>query len=204
MAKINDIREVKKELRAKYRGIRENMHPIEKHGYDLEIKNRLLSSSLYKDAKVLLCFVSTNLEIDTIAIIEQGFKDSKTVAVPKCTDEKGNMDFFIIESFDDLEKSTFSLLEPDIKKCKRLINYSDSIAILPGFAFDKDGYRIGFGKGYYDRFLNKYTGKKVAICYNKCIVSKLPRGKYDVAADYIITQKYILTTRKLNKRELTT
>lgn len=196
MAKISDIRIVKSELRKKFRLIRKSFDITTKKQYDENIKTRLLNSSMYKQAKTILCFVSTNLEIDTYDIINQAFNDNKVVAVPKCINKKGKMNFYIINSFDDLEKSTFDLLEPNIDKCKELKQYSDSICILPGFAFDMEGYRIGFGKGYYDRFLNKYDGIKVAICYNECMTSNLPRGKFDVPADYIVTQKYILTTKK--------
>lgn len=196
MGKITDIRIVKKELRAKFRKIRESFDPAFKKEYDSAIQRKFLSSNIYQEAKTILCFISTNLEVETRGIIKQAFLDKKTVAVPKCLNKNGKMKFFIITSFDDLEESTFSLLEPNIKKCKEIKDFSYSICILPGFAFDREGYRIGFGKGYYDRFLNKYDGIKVAICYNECIVSSLPRGRYDIAADYIVTQKYILTTQK--------
>lgn len=190
-----DIRIVKKELRAKYRKLREDLSVEQKQRYDEQIYQRFISTDFYKNAKTILCFVSTNLEVDTIQLINRAIADQKTVAVPKCLNLLGNMEFYMIHSLDDLEKSTFSLLEPNIKKSKKLDNFSDSICVLPGFAFDREGYRIGFGKGYYDRFLNKYNGKKVAICYNNCIANQLPRGRYDVAADYIVTPKYIITTK---------
>jgi 5-formyltetrahydrofolate cyclo-ligase len=190
-----DIRIVKRELRAKYRKIREDLPLAEKQRYDKQIFERFIACDFYKNAKTILCFVSTPLEVDTIRLINRALADKKTVAVPKCLNLEGKMDFYIIHSLNDLEKSTFSLLEPDIKKSKKLKNFKNSICVLPGFAFDKDGYRIGFGKGYYDRFLNKYDGKKIAVCYNNCITNQLPRGRYDVAADYIVTPKYILTTK---------
>ncbi|WMJ23435.1 5-formyltetrahydrofolate cyclo-ligase [Paludicola sp. MB14-C6] len=190
-----DIRLIKNELRSKYRKLREDMSAEQKQCYDQQIFNRLINTDHYKDAKTIITFVSTNLEVDTIQLINKAIEDHKRVAVPKCTNLIGNMEFYIINSLDDLEKSTFSLMEPNIKKSEKLMDYKDSICILPGFAFDREGYRIGFGKGYYDRFLNNYDGKKIAVCYNNCIANKLPRGRFDVAANFIVTPKYILTTK---------
>lgn len=191
-----DIRQVKRELRAKYRGIRENLDPEEKRRWDEAIFCRLVNSPFYRSAKTLLCFVSTGIEVDTHALLRRAFADGKRVAVPKCLDRSGNMDFFVIRSMEDLKPALFGLLEPDEHTAPRLGDYRDSVCILPAFAFDADGYRIGFGKGYYDRFLQKYPGVKVGVCYNACIAPALPRGRFDVAADYVVTQKYTMTIKK--------
>lgn len=196
MGRINDIREFKKELRQKYRKIRQDMSKSEKSYYDSQILERILSSPIYKNAKTLLCFVSSDIEVDTKRLIERALCDGKTVAVPYCLDFFGSMDFYVIKSLLDLKAQSYGILEPDIEKAPKLTDYKDSICILPGFAFDREGFRIGFGKGYYDRFLKRYTGIKVGVCYNSCIANNLPHGKYDLPADYIITQKYTITTKK--------
>lgn len=192
----NDIRPVKQELRRKYRAIRETMDPSEKDRQDAEIFERLSDLAAYRQAKTLLCFVSTPIEVDTTRILCRAFAEKKTVAVPKCLDRRGNMDFFIIHSLSELSAGVFSLLEPDVRKAKRLESYTDSICILPAFAFDPMGYRLGFGMGYYDRFLRRYTGVKVGVCYNSCIAPSLPRGRFDEAADFIVTSRYVLTVQK--------
>ncbi|MEG0691953.1 MAG: 5-formyltetrahydrofolate cyclo-ligase [Oscillospiraceae bacterium] len=195
MGRVEDIRLVKKALRLKYRTIREVMPLPEKQQFDLQIFDRLTNFCEYQKAKIILIFVSTQIEVDTIKIIEQAFKDGKKVAVPKCLDKNGRMAFFVIRSFDDLKRGHFDLLEPDEKTAPMLVDFSLSICILPGFAFDASGYRIGFGKGYYDRFLQKYSGIKIGICYNSCIADSLPHGRYDVSANFIVTPKYILTIK---------
>ena len=191
-----DIRPVKRELRQKYRALREAMDPVEKERYDQAIFERLVQLPSYQKARAILCFVSTAIEVDTLRILQRAFQDGKTVAVPKCLDRKGTMDFFVIRSLDDLTPGEFSLLEPDPDRVPALTQYQDSICILPAFAFDADGYRLGFGKGYYDRFLRRYTGEKIGICYNSCIAPYLPRGRYDETADYIVTPKYVLTVKR--------
>jgi len=200
MGKIVDIRKIKRDLRQKYRGLREEMDPVEKEAMDQAIYERLTASRLYQSAETLLCFVSTGIEVDTRRLLQRAFQDGKTVAVPCCLNEKGAMDFFVIHGMDDLRPSTFGLLEPDPAVSRPLRNYRDSVCIVPGFAFDAEGYRIGFGKGFYDRFLQRYPGKKIGICYNSCMAAELPRGRYDVAADYIVTPKYIKTIQADSKK----
>ena len=185
MDRINDIRKYKRELRQKYRAIRENMDPLKKQADDRKILENLIRLPEYQSASTLLCFVSTPIEVETREIIKHAFFDKKTVAVPKCLDRRGNMDFFIINSLDELIPGEFALMEPDPEKAARVKRFDGSICVLPAFAFDPEGYRLGFGKGYYDRFLQRYSGVKAGVCYNSCMASYLPRGRYDQAADYI-------------------
>ncbi|MEG2814132.1 MAG: 5-formyltetrahydrofolate cyclo-ligase [Oscillospiraceae bacterium] len=201
MEKIVDIRVVKKNLRDKYRKIRENMDKQQKKLYDQMIFEKIILLDVFKNAKIVFCFVSTDIEVETITLIKYAMLKGKKVAVPKCEDKNGNMNFYLINSFDDLEKSTFALLEPDTKICQRAsaedVNNKNSICVTPGFAYDRYGFRIGFGKGYYDRFLSHFAGKKIAVCYNECISTRLPHGKFDVASDLIVTPKYVITSKKI-------
>lgn len=191
-----DIRTEKNDLRIKYKTIKENISPEDKRKRDEYIFNRLTECQHYKEAGTVLCFVSTDVEINTHRIISHSLKLGKKVAVPRCTDKLGNMKFYLISSFSDLEKGLYGLLEPNTKKCRVFTDDANSICIIPGFAFDAKGYRVGFGKGFYDRFLKNYSGIKLGICYNECIVNKIPSGRYDIASDYIITEKYIITCKK--------
>ena len=148
MRKIVDIRPIKRELRAKYRRIRERMNAAQKKEWDHMIFCRLVEAPFYKRAKTLFCFVSTAIEVDTIAILKQAFADNKTVAVPKCMDRNGHMEFFIIHSLDELKEDMFGLLEPDPAQWEKETDVTDALCILPAMAFDREGGRIGFGKGY--------------------------------------------------------
>jgi len=187
-----DIKTEKQRLRRKYKEIRRNISLEEKKLFDEAIFQSIISSQLYKSAKQILCFVSMDIEVDTRNLINQAFVDKKAVAVPKCIDKNGTMEFYYISSFIDLEESNFSLLEPNIYKANKVENFDNSICIVPGLCFDNVGYRIGFGKGFYDRFLSKYSEKKVGLCYNNCITKKLPHDCYDISVDYVVTQTGIL------------
>ena len=67
--------------------------------------------------------------------------------------------------------------------------YSKSICIIPGIVFDKEGFRVGYGKGYYDRFLAEYDGTKFGLAYNECILDTVPRGRFDRHVDILISEK---------------
>lgn len=196
---IIDIRQLKKDLREKYRKIRTQMSFEQKREKDNAIYNKIINSKFYIKADIIYCFVSTSIEIDTHRLIYKSLKDGKKVAVPKCLDDDGRMKFYYIKSMKDLKKGKFSLLEPQINKCKVANEYKNSICIVPGFSFDPYGYRLGYGKGYYDRFLSKYSATKIGICYNSCVCNKLPHGKYDVAVNYLFTEKYVKTIKSDNK-----
>ena len=193
---ITDIRPIKRQLRAKYRKIREGLDPAQKQAWDEAILKKITSTHFYKEANTLLCFVSTAIEVDTYGLLQHALDANKTVAVPKCLDKEGHMAFYIIKSFADLKQDTFGLMEPDTEKCAPVSDFDNAVCILPGFAFDTEGFRIGFGKGYYDRFLQRFEGMKVGICYPPCMTNDLPHGRFDVPADYIVTPKYILTIKK--------
>lgn len=189
-----DIRDYKNKLRNKYKSIRKSMSAEYKRKLDTAIFNRLISLKAYKQSDTVLTFVSTDIEVNTHNIINYSLEQGKKVAVPKCINGTRNMVFYLIESFDDLEVATFSVLEPKTDKCKVLDNFDNSICIVPGLAFDLNGYRLGYGKGYYDRFLGKYNGINIGICYCSCTLNKLIRGKFDRNVDILITDKYIHRT----------
>ena len=104
------------------------------------------------------------------------------------------MDFFFIKSYDDLSPGKYDIPEPVPEKCEQVRDFSSGLCLVPGLSFDYQGYRLGFGKGYYDRFLSRFGGITAGICYAKCTVSELPRGVYDRAVDILITERFINRT----------
>lgn len=195
MARV-DIREVKKKLRTEFKDRRRSMPFEEKNKKDMAILSRVLKLPEYGESETILTYVSTDIEVDTKALIEQALLDGKTVAVPRCTPGKIDMKFYVIRSLDDLAPGAFGVLEPILKRCRELKKLEGSICILPGLGFDIQGYRLGYGKGYYDRFLSKYEGKNIGVCYNVCLKSLLPHGRYDKMVDVLVTDKFVKRFRK--------
>ena len=187
-----DIREYKKSLRKKYKAIRGEMPENVKKSKDKAILERILSLPAYQSCKLLLTYVSTGIEVDTIGLIRRALADGKTVAVPKCDDDKGKMTFYEIRSFDDLEAGYFSVLEPVPEKCRKVKDFDGAFCVVPALAYDRDGYRLGYGKGYYDRFLSAYPEiYKVGIEYCCCMETCLIHGKFDIPSDIVVTEKFI-------------
>ena len=114
-------------------------------------------------------------------------EDNKKIALPYCTDKDGNMSFYYINSFDDLITGSFGIREPDITKCKIAVPDDNTLIIVPGLSFDRFGYRLGYGKGYYDKFLSKHKIKTIGLCYKECLVEKIDTDKFDYKIDEVIT-----------------
>lgn len=184
------VKEQKKLLRTEFKQIRDNIPLKEKTAADKKITATLLDSDEYKGCSTILSYVSMGSEADTYTLIVQALKDGKQVAAPRCDDNNGKMTFYVINSLEQLKTGSFSVMEPIPEKCSILANFDNSICIVPGLAFDEYGYRLGYGKGYYDRFLSEHNKIfKIGIGYSCCIVSELVSDAYDVPADLVITEK---------------
>ncbi len=188
---VRDIRSYKMEQRARLRAFRQTMLPETKETLDREILRRVLTLSQYRHCKILLTYVSTAIEVDTRRLIERALKDGKQVAVPRCVPGTREMEFFFIHGMSDLEPGTFGVLEPIVGRCEKMTDFSEGLCIVPGLGFDCHGYRLGYGKGYYDRFLSRFGGVTAGICYSGCVRFKLLHGRFDRAVDVLVTEKYI-------------
>lgn len=190
MYKVKDIRPYKNNLREKYKSIRSRMKPEKKAGLDAEITKRLIETWQYKQVDTILTYVSTPIEVDTLGLIRAALDAGKRVAVPACVKGTRKMDFYYITSVEtDLSPGTFGVLEPDTQRCEKLTNLEEGLCVVPGLSFDYKGFRLGYGKGYYDRFLTGFSGITVGICYACCMRPILPHGRYDRAVDLLISEK---------------
>ncbi len=172
----------KEVLREKYLNIRKNINEENKQKYDNYIFNRVINLEEYKESKLVLIYVSLKYEVDTFNLINYSLNKNKKVAVPKC--EENDIIFYEIKSLKDLEEGNFGILEPKVNK--PITDFNNSICIVPGVAFDKQNNRIGYGKGFYDRFLKNYEGTKIGLTYKECICDKIDSDINDIKMDKII------------------
>ncbi len=144
----------------------------------------------------VFCYVGSGWEVPTRDIITALFSKGVRLCVPKCSD-KGVMDAVEIKSLDDLKKGKFGLLEPSDDA--PVISPDDiDLCVVPATAFDRYGYRIGRGGGYYDRFLSALpeTSVTAGLIYEKFLVSLVPTDEYDRRVEYIITERGIFSSEK--------
>jgi 5-formyltetrahydrofolate cyclo-ligase len=196
MEKVIDIRPIKRKLRAQAREMRRSLSPEYKNSLDRKIKNKLLNLFAVREVQTVLCYVSTDIEVDTREFINSLLQMGKRVAVPRCEGEKGEMNFYYIESLDELSPGSFGVDEPDPMKSLMFADAVKSVCIVPAFMFDKNGYRLGYGKGYYDRYLSKYKGSTIGVCYSENMQDELFHGKYDRSVDLVVTDKEIITVKE--------
>jgi 5-formyltetrahydrofolate cyclo-ligase len=184
-----DLRGYKTALRIRYRNIRKAMEPAVKREKDSQILARLLAMPIYQECRLLLTYVSTPEEVDTHVLITKAIAAGKTVAVPYCIAGTRQMAFYTIRSLEELVPRSYGVLEPVAKEENKITNFARSLCVLPGVVFDRFGYRLGYGGGYYDRFLAEaYPGKTVGLCYQDCTVPSLRRGRFDVACEWVVTE----------------
>ncbi len=192
---MRDIRQFKKERRALVKEYRRSLAPEQKAGMDGQIRKTLCRLYQFQRAKTVLIYMSTPIEVDTVGIIEYCWQHHKRVALPRCVDGTRLMDFYYVSSFDQLEKGTFGVLEPKTS-CEKLGDYKDGICVVPALAYDRQGYRLGYGGGYYDRFLGKYPGATVGIIYRQNLYRFLPHGRYDASVSVVVSEKGFFYPRK--------
>lgn len=189
---MKNIREVKKNLRAQYKQYRERMNPTKKAQHDAAILSRFLSLREYENMRTVFTYVSKPIEVDTTALIRSVLSSGRKVAVPLCLPETCGMRFYEIHSLEELVNGAYGVLEPEPAESMPAAEVPEnSVCIVPGFSFDSQGYRLGYGKGYYDRFLSEFKGLTVGLCYAGCVKLDLPHGYYDRPVDILITEKYI-------------
>lgn len=190
-----DKGDLRKEIKAKRGGMDKDTKLV----YDEKIKKALLESDVYKNSKAIFIYVSMDSEINTLEIIKEVLSSGKRVAVPKVIPvslKKRYMKALKIDSMLELNESgAFGILEPSYE-CEDISGEVD-LVIVPGLAFDLEGNRLGYGGGYYDRFLSKYpNSKKIALCYDFQILKEIPHEFFDEKVDLIISEKRTINFRK--------
>lgn len=175
----------KKEIRNSIREFRNNLDADEFNRKSSVIFNRIIQESWFEEVETLLVYVSVRNEVDTYRLMDYAFSHGKKVAVPKITDNQ--MYFYYINSPDQLSGGFFGIPEP-VDLSFPLTDFTEKCTIIvPGLAFTVEGHRIGYGGGFYDRFLSENNLYKVGICFKEQIYDRLSTEQHDVLMNQIIT-----------------
>lgn len=180
-------------LRVKYREIR-NDTPDRK-ALETSIAGSFLNSELYENCSSLFLYSATGSEVGLGGIFRKALSDGKKVAFPVCTDRDGNMEFYFVSDEAQLKSGMYGIKEPVKEACTPAESDGNSVCLVPGLSFDLNGGRLGYGKGYYDRYLEKFQGVSVGVCFESCISENLILDEHDKKVNYLITDKKIYNFR---------
>lgn len=173
------------DLRKQMKILLKGMEPSKKQRLDHEVFVQALKNPEIMQAKSVYAYMALSWETGTEELLEHFWKQGVQVAFPRVMGDE--MEFFKVNSMDDLETGTFRIMEPKAY-CKQ-VDWQEAVIMVPGIAFTRDGKRLGKGGGYYDKYLEHYPGHKtVAFAYEFQIVSELPAELHDQPVDHLITE----------------
>ncbi|MBO1579134.1 5-formyltetrahydrofolate cyclo-ligase [Bacillus sp. XF8] len=183
------MKEEKVRLRKK---IVEQMNSLSKEQHKTlseQIVFSLYEQKEWRESETIGITLSMEHEVNTYVIIEQAWREGKKVVVPKCNRETRTMTFRQITNFDQLETVYMSLREPIPALTVEAEANEIDLLFVPGVAYTRRGERIGYGGGYYDRYLVQYEGKTLSLAFGFQIVSYIPTESFDQNVQKIITEK---------------
>jgi len=182
-----DKKRIRKEMTAK----RNNLNPAVRAEKSRLIHQHLLTLEPFQKAQVIFTFIPFGSEVDLSPIFQEV---SKKWLVPKTIVEKRRMDTYLFPGWDELSVGTYGIREPDPVTAIPVHPKEIEFVLVPGLAFDQKGGRLGYGGGYYDRFLAQFSKRPplAGICFSEQIVPNLPVEEHDIRMDYLISDKGIV------------
>lgn len=187
----------KKELRKRLLQQRKELSREDCRKASKSICKRLTALDLYKEADMIFAYSSIKNEISCDYLIEKAIADGKKVALPRVINSEDNdieMQFFYIDENAELESGFMGICEPEEDYSTLAVPSGKTLIVLPGIAFDRKFARIGYGKGFYDRYLSLYgeNSQSVAVCYDFQLFDEIPSDEHDIPAGAIVTPTEVL------------
>lgn len=184
----------KRQIRAKFLTLRDNQVFKDLQGYSMEIACKARKLSLYKKAKTVMTYLSCGSEVSTDCLVNFAFEDKKEVSVAAITDVKNSkMQAVRILKLENANQLVCGIRQPKTNKSDFVDRDSIDLIFVPGVVFSKQGYRIGYGKGFYDRWLQDVDyAKTVGLAYDFQIVKEVPSVEYDLPVGCIVTEKRVI------------
>jgi 5-formyltetrahydrofolate cyclo-ligase len=188
---------MKSAIRKEMRERRDRLSPEEMEALSLMVKENLFSTAEFRSARTVMFYASFGSEVRTERMIKDALAMEKRVALPVVSEKSHAMAPCEIRAFPgDACPGAYGIMEPSVKKCREIPAAGIDLVIVPGTAFDCCGERIGYGKGYYDRFLAKaQKASAIGLAYDFQVVSgdcSIPREEHDARVSVIVTDKRII------------
>lgn len=170
------------------------------------ICRRVTGMATFGLCDVVLCYSPIASEVDVLAIARAALSRGKTVGFPACDKERGDMEFYSVDSLDDLtEEGAFGVKEPKKDESRLIVPNDATMIIMPGLLFDMHGRRIGYGGGYYDKYIRRYTSLfrsslTVGVTYSAFLSdTPIPYSDHDISVALVVTEKKVNFVRKIEK-----
>ena len=183
----------KREIRKRIMALRNAMAPEAVAAKSSEIIRRLTKLREIREASTLMVFLNFGSEVVTDDLIRWGWDAGKRIAVPLCRPEGRVLTPCLVGGFDELETGNYGIREPKADRLRVVPHEEIDAVLVPAVAFDRQGYRVGYGGGYYDRFLPKVPrAAKIGAAFACQIVDAVPVDRYDAQVDRIVTEEGII------------
>ena len=192
---MNDICTAKNQLRKKYLAQRKELDEKYRSHAECRALQNLVSTKEFSLADKIFLYYPIKSEADPLPLLEIAQKQGKKVAFPKCNKEDFSMKFFEITSRGDFSLGAYNIPEPKDELCV-LEPDKKTLCVVPALLYSKDGHRLGYGKGFYDRFLANFDGVSVGFTYDVFVADELPHDAFDLKLDMIITEKGVYFSEK--------
>ncbi len=185
----------KAELRAAIADRVKNLSPVYCREADAAICAHVLRSPLYESARTIFCYVGTSREIDTMPLLHAALRDGKALALPYCQ-SLGVMEARRINDLSDLVTGRYNILAPKLQ-CPLVEPEDLDLAIVPCCTANSRGQRLGYGGGFYDRYLTRVKCPTVVLCRRHIVCEDIPVEDYDQIMDYLVTERGIADCRQI-------
>ena len=173
----------KKALREHIRQLKRQMTPQQIEEAGARLADMFTALPAYQQAQTIYGYMPYNQEVRTIPILEQALRNGKRVAVPKVYGDE--MRFIYVTDLEAMEKSSYGIPEPIADG--PVAADPDALVLMPGLAFDQQGHRIGYGGGFYDKFLEQEPNHpKIALCYGFQVLPSIETDVFDIPVDQVI------------------
>lgn len=183
----------KNKIRYEYLMLRNKIEFEARHSYSNSILEKIKSLKVYAEARSIMLYLSYGSEVITDIMVNEFLLDNKDVAVPVISNPgDGIMHAIKINSLQECNTKVYGIRQPEFDESLIVDKNDIDIILVPGIVFDSKGYRIGYGKGYYDRWLQGTDIKKrIGLAYEVQVISEIPKGEYDLPVGMLITEKQI-------------
>lgn len=183
----------KNKLRAEFKQIRDAISPEVQAFKSASVWKYVFALEEYKRADTLMLYSNIGSEVRTDVFIPKIFADGKRIVLPVADDKEKLITPYEITDLSCLKAQTYGIKEPDSEliasgNIKQVPKDEIDMVIVPGLGFDMFGNRLGYGGGFYDRFLKDYKGVKAGVSYRECLYYRLPQEKNDIKIDMVITE----------------